>query len=163
MNPNNPKVAIYCRVSTQMQNTDRQEVELKEYAKRKGYTITEDCVYIDIMSGYSKTETRPEYLRLLSDIEKKGINLILFSELTRLGRNSIELQQEIAELQEKDVAMYFQKQNLYVDNSEETLGTKILLSVLAVTCSYEIELFALRSISGKINSLKNEVQLVVQI
>lgn len=149
------KVAIYCRVSTQMQNTDRQELELKEYANKQGYSITEDCVYIDIISGFSKAEERPQYLRLLADSEKKGINLILFSELTRLGRNSIELQQEIEEFQKKDIALYFQKQNLYVDNNEETLGTKILLSVLAVTCTYEIKLFAERSLSGKINSLKN--------
>lgn len=149
------KVAIYCRVSTQMQSTDRQESELKEYANKQGYIVTEDCVYVDVISGFSKTEERPQYLRLLADSKKKGINLILFSELTRLGRNSIELQQEIEEFQKKDIALYFQKQNLYVDNNEETLGTKILLSVLAVTCTYEIKLFAERSLSGKINSLKN--------
>lgn len=149
------KVAIYCRVSTQMQSTDRQESELKEYANKQGYIVTEDCVYVDVISGFSKTEERPQYLRLFTDIEKKGINLILFSELTRLGRNALELQQEIEALQKKEVTMYFLKQNIYVDNNEKSLGTRILLSVLAVTCTYEIELFAERSLSGKINALKN--------
>ena len=155
MNTNNLKVAIYCRVSTQMQNTDRQEIELKEYANFCNYNLTEDCVYIDVISGFSKTEKRPEYSRLVDDLDKKGINLILFSEMTRLARNSVELLKEIEFFQEKGITLYFQKQNLTIKTDTNDMSAKILLSVLAVTSTYEISLFAERSISGKIAKLKN--------
>ena len=155
MNPNNLKVAIYCRVSTQMQNTDRQEIELKEYANFCNYNLTEDCVYIDVISGFSKTEKRPEYSRLVDDLDKKGINLILFSEMTRLARNSVELLKEIEFFQEKGITLYFQKQNLTIKTDTNDMSAKILLSVLAVTSTYEISLFAERSLSGKIAKLKN--------
>ena len=149
---NNNNVAIYCRVSTQMQSTDRQEEELLKYAEQNGIKVSTDHIYKDIISGFSIAETRPEYDRLFACIKNGEINKVLFSELTRLGRNSVELLKEIEKLKELDVELYFKSQNLIV-NSKQDLGSRILLAVLAVTATYEIELFAERSMSGKINKL----------
>lgn len=148
------KVAIYCRVSTQMQSTDRQKEELLTFAKEHNYIIDEENIYIDIITGYSVGEERPKYSEMLDNIEKGNITTILFSELTRLGRNSVELLAEIQRLQEKKIELYFQRQDLWIRDKQD-LGSRILLAVLAITTSYEIELFAERSISGKINKIHN--------
>ena len=153
MNNSGNEVAIYCRVSTQMQSVDRQEEELLKYAEQKGYLISPEHIYKDIISGFSVAETRPEYEKLFSGIERGEIRKVLFSELTRLGRNSVELLKEIERLKELDVELYFKSQNLTI-NAKQDLGSRILLAVLAVTATYEIELFAERSISGKINRVK---------
>ena len=147
------KVAIYCRVSTQMQSTDRQKEDLLAVAERFHYEVEAENIYIDIITGYSIGEDRPNYSALLEEVDKGNIGTILFSELTRLGRNSTELLAEVQRLQDKGVELYFDKQDLWVKNDKKDLGSRILLAVLAITASYEIELFAERSISGKINKI----------
>lgn len=145
----NKKVVIYCRVSTQMQRTDRQEEELSKLAKEYNNW---DVVgkYIDVISGFKAGEDRPQYNKLLQRIEKDKIDIIIFSELSRLGRNATDLLEQVETLNGKKIDLYFQKQNLWV-KGEKDLGSKILLYVLAVMSEYEIELFAERSISGKIS------------
>lgn len=148
------KIAIYCRVSTSMQSTDRQKEDLLAVAERFGYQIKEEDIYIDYITGYSVGVDRPRYSALLEEVEKGTIGKILFSELTRLGRNSTELLAEVQRLQNKGVELYFEKQDLWVKSEKKDLGSRILLAVLAITTSYEIELFAERSISGKIEKVK---------
>lgn len=147
------KIAIYCRVSTQMQSTDRQKEDLLAVAKRFHYEIEAEDIYIDYITGYSVGTDRPNYSALLEEVDKGNIGTILFSELTRLGRNSTELLAEVQRLQDKGVELYFEKQDLWVKSDKKDLGSRILLAVLAITTSYEIELFAERSISGKINKI----------
>lgn len=149
----NDKVAIYCRVSTQMQSTDRQKEDLLKYAEERGYVISDDNIYVDVISGYKSGEVRPEYSRMIEKVKAGKINLILFSELTRLGRNATELLDEVKKFQEMGVHLYFEKQNIEV-KGESDLGSKILLHILAVVAEYEIQLFSERSLSGKIEKLK---------
>ncbi len=147
------KVAIYCRVSTQFQSTDRQKEDLLAVSERFHYHVDEKNIYIDIITGYSVGEDRPRYSALLEEVNKGNIDTILFSELTRLGRNSTELLAEVQRLQEKGIDLYFEKQDLWVRHDKKDLGSRILLAVLAITTAYEIELFAERSISGKIEKV----------
>ncbi len=147
------KTAIYCRISSQMQSTDRQREDLLKVAERFKYEVDPDHIFIDIITGFSIGEDRPNYSALLSEVEKGNINIILFSELTRLGRNSTELLAEVQRLQNKGIDLYFEKQDLWVRHDSKDLGSRILLAVLAITTSYEIEMFAERSISGKINKI----------
>lgn len=148
-------VAIYCRVSTQMQTTDRQKEELIKLAIEKGYAVNEDYIYIDVISGFKKGENRPAFSQLLGEIERGTINLIFFSEFSRLARNATDLLKQIEFFQSKGIELYFQKQNLLVSSDKTNIGNTILLHVLAVMSSYEIELFAERSISGKISKIQN--------
>lgn len=151
------KTAIYCRISTQMQSTDRQKEDLLKVAEHFKYVVDPDHIFIDIITGFSIGEDRPNYSALLSEVEKGNIDTVLFSELTRLGRNSTELLAEVQRLQDKGVDLYFEKQDLWVRHDKKDLGSRILLAVLAITTSYEIELFAERSISGKINKITKGV------
>ena len=147
-------VAIYCRVSTQVQKTDRQREELTALANDKGWSVPEDRIYIDKISGFKDIDERVQFNRMLNDIQSKGITTILFSEFTRLARNANELLKQIEMLTKKGIRLYFQKQDLWVSNDKRDLGSTILLHVLAVMASYEIELFAERSVSGKISKIQ---------
>lgn len=147
-------VAIYCRVSTQQQSTDRQLEELTKLAAEKGLTVAKQNVYLDVISGFKKGEVRPEFSRMIEDIEKGEIDFILFSEFSRLARNATELLEQINYFKEKNVTVYFQKQNITVNNDNNNIGNTILLHVLAVMSSYEIELFTERSLSGKITKVQ---------
>ena len=53
----NRKTAIYIRISTSMQQTDRQREELLDYAMRNDIVISEEDIYVDIISGFKEGET----------------------------------------------------------------------------------------------------------
>lgn len=151
----NRKVAIYCRVSTQQQTTDRQREELLRYASDNKWNVEEANIFVDIMSGFKKGELRPCYSRMIEQIEQGNINTILFSEFSRLARNATDLLNQVTFFRERGVEMYFQKQNLWLKHDGSDLGSTIMLHVLAVMSSYEIELFSERSLSGKITKVQN--------
>ena len=147
-------VAIYCRVSTQLQSNDRQKQELLRFARDRGWNIPDERIYVDVISGFKAGEVRPEFSRLLCELKSNGITCILFSEFSRLARNATDLLQQINFFREQKINLYFEKQNLWVKNEKTDLGSSILLHVLAVMSSYEIELFAERSLSGKITKVQ---------
>lgn len=107
---------------------------------------------MDIMSGFKKGETRPQYSMMLEEVEQGNIGLILFSEFSRLARNATDLLESINYLEKRSISV-FQKQNLWVRDDTKDLGSIILLHILAVMSAYEIELFAERSVSGKITKV----------
>ena len=146
------QAAIYIRISTQQQNTDRQKQDLWAFAEKEGFDICE--IYTDVVSGFKKNEEMPDLERLKADSTKNLFSVILFSEFTRLSRTVTELNQSIDFFRKHNVDLYFQKQNRWV-RKDDDLGTNILIQVLGVVASYEIELFAERSTSGKISALKN--------
>ena len=147
-------IAIYCRISSQLQSTDRQKEELLAIATKNGWEVPEDRIYVDIISGFKAGELRPEYSRMISELSPKGITCGLFSEFTRLARNATELLNQINFFREKNVRLFFEKQNIWVENKKNDLGNSILLHVLAVVSSYEVELFAERSQSGRISKVQ---------
>lgn len=146
-------VAIYVRISTQLQYLDRQIEELTAYANSHQYKIYK--VYNDVITGFQSKEKRPQLLELIKDSKKGLFELILFSEFSRLGRNQMELNRLINGFHKLDIELYFAKQNLMIYRKEIDMSTKMTLYVLGLISEYEIKLFAERSISGKISALKN--------
>lgn len=113
--------------------------------------IDEEYIFVDVISGFKRGEIRVQYKAMLDEIEQGHIKTILFSELSRLGRNATELLEQVKYLQERNVSLYFDKEKLWVNEAEtKGLGNIILLHILAIMSSYEIELFAERTLSGKI-------------
>lgn len=150
----NRKTAIYIRISTSMQQTDRQREELLDYAMRNDIVISEEDIYVDIISGFKEGETRPNYGILKRKVEDGVYQQILFSEFSRLDRKPSNLLKSIEYYQSKDVHLFFKKQNLWVRDKSD-LSTSIMISVLAVMSQYEIELFVARGVDGKVSAIKN--------
>ena len=91
---NNYVAGLYIRLSKEdcnKKNTNSESIEnqmnlLKKYSLENNYEIY-DC-YID--DGYSGTNfNRPSFNRLINDIEKKKINMVIVKDLSRLGRDYI--------------------------------------------------------------------------
>ena len=88
----------YIRVSTQEQNTMRQEVLMQE--------LGVDEVYIDRLSG--KNTDRPE-LKKMTDYVRKGDTVIVES-ISRFARNTRDLLELIEKLSEKGVEFVSRKE-----------------------------------------------------
>lgn len=87
------RAGIYTRISADDGVTDResnsittQKQILTRYANEQGFRVVE--YYAD--DGYSGTNfNRPDFKRMMGDIEMGKINLVLTKDLSRLGRNHI--------------------------------------------------------------------------
>src|SRR5271169_4191083 len=77
------RAAIYVRVSTTEQETERQEVELREYVEKRGWSIK---VYRDKGQSGAKTE-RPALNALLHDIRCRKVDVVAVWALDRLARS----------------------------------------------------------------------------
>lgn len=78
------KNAIYCRVSTQQQSTDRQQVELLEFAKNNNIPIESQNIYVDTISGDSNFIDREAYNRLLDDVNDGKIDTIFIQRVYQM-------------------------------------------------------------------------------
>ena len=69
------RVAIYARVSTfdKGQDPETQLLQLREYAKRRSFDIADE--YVDHATGTN--EERANYKRLLNDVRKRKVDVVL--------------------------------------------------------------------------------------
>jgi len=77
------RAGAYVRVSTDGQDTEMQESELKEYCARRGW---EAILYRDRGQSGAKQD-RPALNSLLSDLRKRRVDIILVWSLDRLARS----------------------------------------------------------------------------
>lgn len=78
-------VAIYCRVSTDKQETENQAAQLREFAAKQGWQVAAE--YCDYESG-AKAD-RPEFQRMFADASRRRFDLVLFWALDRLSREGV--------------------------------------------------------------------------
>lgn len=65
-----------------------QRILVRDYASKNGFTLIEE--YVD--DGFTGTNfNRPSFLRLWEDIKAERINCVIVKDLSRLGRNYIEM------------------------------------------------------------------------
>ncbi len=81
-------VGLYCRTAQANKNDiENQEKALKEYCNQNGLKVVE--VYAD--NGYSGLNfDRPAFQKMLKDIEDKKINIVITTDLARIGRDTKE-------------------------------------------------------------------------
>lgn len=151
MNTKNNTAAIYARVSstTDRQNTERQVIDLTEYAKRNGLNIVR--VYEEHISGAKKNIDRPVLNDCLQYCKENRIGTLLVSELSRLGRNTFEVLATVRDLVDCHINVYFQKEQMHLldGNGKPSLFTPILIATLSTCAEMERENIQYRLNSGR--------------
>ena len=102
------RVAIYCRVSTSDQDNDRQERDLLEYAERADFEVVE--VFKETLSGIWRTKGKQpvERKRVMELAQRRGIDAVLVTEMTRWGRSTQDLMDTLGQLASWDVSLIAQ-------------------------------------------------------
>ncbi len=139
------RVAIYCRVSTSDQDVARQERDLVEYAARAGYEVA--GVYKETLSGIRKARGKQpvERVRVIALAQRREIDAVLVTELTRWGRSTQDLMNTMGELASWDVSLIAQT-GLTFDLS--TPQGKLVASLMASLAEFEHDLLRERVRSG---------------
>ena len=98
------RVCLLCRVSTQAQDYDYQINLLTDIAKSRGWTIVE--TFANKVSGAKKNEEREEIQNLLAFIKENKVDKVLCTEISRLGRSTLEALKVIETLNDNGVCLY---------------------------------------------------------
>ena len=162
MDPNTQKRAvIYARVSSEgdRQNVERQLHDLSEYAESQNLTIEQ--IFKEHISGAKKNSQRQQLQDMFTFAEENGIDLILCSEMSRLGRSVYEVQESIKRAIDHNINIYFQKENLSLFNPDGTQSmiTPIVITVLSVCSQIERDSIRFRLNSGRRLAIERGVQM----
>jgi DNA invertase Pin-like site-specific DNA recombinase len=154
MKENKIKTAVtYARVSSQndRQDTGRQIEDLKKYAKSQDMEIVN--IYEEHISGTKKIEERQILGECLEYCKRESVNFLLLSELSRLGRSTLQVLRSLEILHEAKVSVYIQNLGLYTlqPNGEVNPIASIMVTVLAEMANIERSNIQYRLNSGRAN------------
>ena len=135
------QVAIYCRVSTEDQSRQRQERDLRAFAKRAGHEMV--AVFKETASG-AKND-RAERKKVMALAQARKIDAILVTELSRWGRSTQDLVQTLDDLHSWKVSVLAQT-GLSFDLS--TASGKLMRTIMAGLAEFERDLIRERVKSG---------------
>jgi DNA invertase Pin-like site-specific DNA recombinase len=131
------KVAIYCRVSTEEQDVSKQEDELLEFCKNRGFEVFK--VYKDVISG--TMDSRPSLNELVQDAFQKRFNAVVIWKLDRLGRSLKHLIDVVTKFQLWGVDLICVTQQL--DTS--TPNGKLLFHIFGAVAEFERDMISERT------------------
>lgn len=130
---------IYARVSSSndRQDTSRQIEDLKKYAILQDIEIVN--IFQEHISGAKKIEERQILGECLEYCKRESVNILLLSELSRLGRSTLQVLRSLDILHESKVSVYIQNLGLYTlqPNGEVNPIASIMVTVLAEMANIE--------------------------
>lgn len=147
----NNTAAIYARVSSvsDRQNTARQVADLNRYAVLSGMEVVR--TFEEHISGAKKNDERPVLCECLDYCEANNVGTLLLSELSRLGRNVWEVQENVRRCMASGLNVYFQKEqfSLFMADGKENPFTAIFVAVIGTCAQMERDNISFRLNSGR--------------
>ncbi|MFN8720496.1 MAG: recombinase family protein [Rhodospirillales bacterium] len=130
----------YLRVSTSLQTTDNQAVEIEA----AGYTP--DHVYADTISGKVPAMERPEFAKMVDTIARtRKPKRLIVSKLDRLGRDAVDVQSTVRRLSEMGCAVrVLQLGDLDLTSS----AGKLVMATLSAVAEMERDILIERTNAG---------------
>ena len=137
------KVAIYSRVSTNVQTTENQLLPLKEYVERMNYELVN--IYQDEgISGSKGRDQRPALNEMMKDAVKGKFKKVLVFDVSRLGRSLKDLINIMTDLKNQNIDFYFYNQG--IDTTSST--GQMMFNLLGVLAQWELGQISKRSKAG---------------
>lgn len=125
------KVAILTRVSKDSQSYSRQITDLRNYANRMNYEVIGE--FNEKISGAAKNEDRQAISNLMSLLETKKVDKVLVWELSRLGRNTLEVLKSMEAFHSHGVSLFVLNYNIETLNEDGTINpmAQMMVTMLA--------------------------------
>lgn len=122
----------YCRVSTAEQDTETQILAIR----KAGYEVQDSRIISEVVSGGMQAMQRPEFKALVEHKLEAGDRLVVLK-LDRLGRDSIDIQTTIKQLQEKQIEVV----SLDMPTVKNITGAEgmLMMQLLAAFAQFERE------------------------
>ena len=138
------KVCLLLRVSTNSQDYEYQKNTLTELCERKGWEIVK--VFANKVSGAKKNEERQEIVELIDYVKNNQVDRVVATEISRIGRDTLEALKTIEVLNEHKVNLYLANYNIETlsPNGEVNPIAKLILTICLEISSYERNLIRYR-------------------
>lgn len=144
---------IYARVSSinDRQDTTRQIEDLKRYANSQDIEVV--SIFEEHISGAKKNEERQVLTDCIQYCISNSVNYLLLSELSRLGRSTLQVLRSLDILHEAKVSVYIQNIGLYTLQANGDINpiASIIVTILAEMANIERSGIVYRLNSGRAN------------
>ena len=156
------KTVIFARVSTSVQEYDRQVNELTALAKGNGWSV--EAVFAEKISGAKANFDRTELLNMINYVEVNHIDKVLVTELSRLGRDTLQVLEVIEMLNGKGISLYIQNYSIETLTKEGKVNamSQFLITILAEVARMERKTIRERVESGYKTIVQQVARLVVK-
>lgn len=126
------KAVIFVRVSTQDQSFDRQVNDLIKIASKNNWEVVETIT--EKISGAKNNNERLGVKQLLDGARQGKFQKVLVTEVSRLGRSTLETLKLVEELHSNGVSIYLQDLNTETlnDSGEMNMQTEMMLHMLSL-------------------------------
>jgi DNA invertase Pin-like site-specific DNA recombinase len=155
------KAVIYARVSSigDRQSTDRQIENLTRYAEGKGLEVTR--IFQEHVSGAKSNREREVLAECLEFCRGERPGTLMVTELSRLGRSTVEVLKAVEDLTAAGVNVYVLDIDLSTLDGEgkENPVAKMVLTVLALGAEMERKLILGRLNSGRELAKKRGIRM----
>lgn len=142
---------IYARVSNigDRQSTDRQVKDLSDYAVYQKMEVRK--VFEEHISGAKKNDERPVLCEAIKYCKEYRIDVLLVSELSRLGRNAFEVLASVKDLLDCGINLYIQKEQFTLLDKEgkPSLFAPVMIATLSTCAQLERDNISFRLNSGR--------------
>nr|WP_200778197.1 recombinase family protein [Tissierella praeacuta] len=121
------RVAAYCRVSTTLEQQEGSyEAQVTYYTEKiKNNPNWKNAgIYADDGKSATNTKKRDDFNAMIEDCMAGKIDMVITKSVSRFARNTVDSLQTIRKLKEKNIAVYFEKENINtLDGTGELLIT----------------------------------------
>ncbi|WP_291104001.1 MULTISPECIES: recombinase family protein [unclassified Flavobacterium] len=150
-------VAIFGRVSLDSMDFQRQISDLQKVADRLNYEVV--SIITEKISGAKNNDERLGIRQLLLEARQGKFQKILCTEVSRLGRSTIQTLRLLEELHQMGISVYLQDLNSETLNENGEIGfqTEIMLHMLSLFAKNERRNLIDRIRSGMLQAKKNNI------
>jgi len=144
------KVVLFGRVSStnERQSFERQINDLTQLASSLNYHV--EAVFAEKISGATKNTERKELLNMIDYVNTNNIDKVLVTELSRLGRDTLQVLQTIEILNQNKISLFIQNYNIETLTPEKQINpmSQFLITILAEVARMERKTIENRLSSG---------------
>ena len=149
------KVVIFARVSTNIQDYERQVNELTAVAQNNNWMVA--ATFCEKISGAKKNTERKELTKMIDYVRANNINIVMVTELSRLGRDTLQVLEVIEQFNKLGISLFIQNYHIETLNDNGTINTmsQFLITILAEVARMERKTIRERVESGYKNYRAN--------
>jgi DNA invertase Pin-like site-specific DNA recombinase len=150
---------LYCRVSTNQQETARQISDLKTYADNRGWVVLD--IIQEKISGVISNGNRDGIKSLMSRVSNGDVSRILVTEISRLGRKAYDVQTIIEEMATRGISIVITTLSIETldDSGKRSPMVDLMLAIITQFAQMERATLIDRINSGLNEARKNGVRL----
>jgi putative DNA-invertase from lambdoid prophage Rac len=136
-----PQIIGYLRVSTEQQNLANQKLAILDYANKNQLTIAK---FEENIISSSRSLSERKILELFNNLQEN--DTLIISELSRLGRSTMEVLALVNQFVEKGISLIIIKENLHLNkHNRDDIANDVLLTVFAMLGKLEKSLIKQRT------------------